>query len=213
MQKDIIISRQEACRYLGVKEDAAQDEIKRAYHIMAKRYHPDENPNIDTREYYIKIQKAYEYLIQNPYIPPKYYGTVETSYASGLNNSTNVYTAKSVRPVRIFQTDAQLREQYRRQRQFEEERKKARKREAENRHQKVQNAVQPATVKSSKTKEEEIMEKIRAIWLAETVRRQIALDKEKKEAENKRKLYQAFMQQRIHEEDAQRGQKGESYEP
>ena len=52
-----------------------------------------------------------------------------------------------------------------------------------------------------KTKEEEILEKIRAIWIAETVRRQIEQDKEKKEAENKRKLYRAFMQQRIHEEE------------
>lgn len=213
MQKDIIISRQEACRYLGVKEDAAQEEIKRAYHIMAKRYHPDENPNIDTREYYIRIQKAYEYLIQNPYVPQKSFDTVTNNYNSGLYNNTNMYATKSARPVRIFQTDAQLREQYRRQRQLEEERKKVHRKEAENRHQKVQNTIQPAPVKPSKTKEEEIMEKIRAIWLAETVRRQIALDKEKKEAENKRKLYQAFMQQRIHEEGTQRGQKGESYEP
>ena len=62
----------------------------------------------------------------------------------------------------------------------------------------------PRTEIKQRTKEEEALEKIRAIWLAETIRRQIEKDKEKKEAENRRKLYQAFMQQRINEEKEQK---------
>ena len=67
----------------------------------------------------------------------------------------------------------------------------------------MQNMQNPTTNTSDITKEEEVLQKIRAIWLAETVRRQIALDKEKKDAENKRKLYQAFMQHKIQEEEPQ----------
>ena len=53
-----------------------------------------------------------------------------------------------------------------------------------------------------KSKEEEVLEKIRAIWLAETIKRQIDLDREHKEALQRRKLYRAFMQQKIKEEDS-----------
>ena len=55
---------------------------------------------------------------------------------------------------------------------------------------------------TSKSKEEEVLEKIRAIWLAETIKRQIELDKEHKEVLQRRKLYQAFMQQNMQEDDA-----------
>ena len=173
-----ILSRQEACRYLGVKENATDEEVKKAYRLLAKQYHPDANIQIDTREIYLKIQEAYEYLLTHPYVVPV------------------------ARQPRIFQTDAQVREQYRKQKHFEEERKKALMREEMLKKQAKKSTV-PQSFKEtkSKNKEEEVLNKIRAIWIAETIRRQIELDKEKKEAENRRKLYQAFMQQRINEEE------------
>ncbi|MCT4620639.1 MAG: J domain-containing protein [Marinisporobacter sp.] len=48
---------------LGVKKDAAQDEIKRAYRKLAKKYHPDTNPNNKAAEEKFKsINEAYEVL-------------------------------------------------------------------------------------------------------------------------------------------------------
>ena len=180
-----ILSRQEACRYLRISENATEDEVKRAYRLMAKQYHPDVNMQIDTREVYYKIQEAYEFLLAHPYVAPV------------------------VRQPRIFQTDTQVREQYRRQKRFEEERKKALLREEMRKKQAQKDKItqQVKTAVNSKTKEEELLEKIRAIWLAETIHRQIELDKEKKEAENRRKLYQAFMQQKINEEEEKKQQK------
>lgn len=174
-----ILSRQEACRYLGITENAAEEEVKRAYRQLAKQYHPDVNIHADTREIYYKIQEAYEFLLSHPYVTPM------------------------VRQPRIFQTDTQVREQYRRQKRFEEERKKALQREQmlKKQERKTASMQQSGTFSKKKTVEEEALEKIRAIWLAETIHRQIAEDKEKKEAENRRKLYQAFMQQRINEEE------------
>lgn len=180
MKENHILSRQEACRYLGVEERATDEEVKKAYRILAKRYHPDANTQTDTSELYIRIQEAYEYLLAHPYVQP------------------------IVRQPRIFQTDVQTREQYRRQKRFEEERKKMLQREEMMKKQAVK---QPKVNSSSKTKEEEVLEKIRAIWIAETIRRQIAQDKEQKEAENRKKLYQAFMQQRINEEEEQKKEK------
>src|SRR4030067_1470408 len=48
---------------LGVKRDASQDEIKRAYRKLARKYHPDLNPGDKTAEQKFKeINEAYEVL-------------------------------------------------------------------------------------------------------------------------------------------------------
>lgn len=48
---------------LGVDKKASQDEIKKAYRKLAKRYHPDKNPNDPSAEARFKdINEAYEVL-------------------------------------------------------------------------------------------------------------------------------------------------------
>lgn len=185
MEMKQIMSRQEACYYLRVAENATEEEIKKAYRMMAKQYHPDVNRHMDTREIYYKIQEAYEFLLEHPYVAPV------------------------VRQPRIFQTDTHVREQYHKQKRMEEERKKALQREENLRKQERKNvSLQRAKTEArKKTLEEEALEKIRAIWIAETIHRQIEQDKAQKEAENRRKLYQAFMQQKINEEEEQKQKK------
>lgn len=45
-------------KILGVKENATQDEIKKAYRNLSKKYHPDVNP--DGKEMFQNISEAYE---------------------------------------------------------------------------------------------------------------------------------------------------------
>ncbi|KAJ2550363.1 mdj1 protein precursor, partial [Coemansia sp. RSA 1933] len=47
---------------LGVKRDASQSEIKKAYYQLAKKYHPDANKAADAKERFIKVQEAYDTL-------------------------------------------------------------------------------------------------------------------------------------------------------
>lgn len=47
---------------LGVSKGASQDEIKRAYRKMSKKYHPDINKEPGAEEKYKEVQEAYETL-------------------------------------------------------------------------------------------------------------------------------------------------------
>ncbi|KAJ2801512.1 mdj1 protein precursor [Coemansia guatemalensis] len=47
---------------LGVKKDASQSEIKKAYYQLAKKYHPDANKAADAKDKFVKIQEAYDTL-------------------------------------------------------------------------------------------------------------------------------------------------------
>ncbi|CAJ1971717.1 unnamed protein product [Sphenostylis stenocarpa] len=50
-------------RVLGVPENASQDEIKKAFHLLAKKYHPDANKsNPSAKRKFQDIREAYETL-------------------------------------------------------------------------------------------------------------------------------------------------------
>ncbi len=226
------MTRKEACYYLGIREDAPEDQIKRAYRYKAKLYHPDVNPDMDTREYYINVQEAYKFLMNdqrdtassdpnanvqtgpamNGY-PNMYYNSscgsagTNSMYTSAVNSS-NAKTV-NVRPAKVYASTAAAKASYKRQKEKEREREKIQKwdeeyKSSKRRQQQTQLYGKEYTDRmtgTSKSKEDEILEKIRAIWLAETIRRQIELDKENKEVLQRRKLYQAFMKQQVRDDD------------
>ena len=47
---------------LGVNRNASQEEIKKAFYQMARKYHPDNNPSQDTTEMMQRITLAYQTL-------------------------------------------------------------------------------------------------------------------------------------------------------
>ncbi|MGO2954173.1 MAG: DnaJ domain-containing protein, partial [Leuconostoc mesenteroides] len=47
---------------LGVSKDASQDEIKKAYRKLSKKYHPDLNHEPGAEEKYKEVQEAFETL-------------------------------------------------------------------------------------------------------------------------------------------------------
>lgn len=56
---------------LGIKRNATQDEVKKAYRISARTWHPDINKEPDAANQFIKIQHAYE-LLSNEMMRRKY---------------------------------------------------------------------------------------------------------------------------------------------
>ena len=47
---------------LGVSRDASQEEIKKAYRTLAKKYHPDVSTDPNATEKFAEIQVAYDCL-------------------------------------------------------------------------------------------------------------------------------------------------------
>ena len=57
---------------LGIERNASADEIKRAFRSLARKYHPDKNPDDENSEAMFKeVQEAYA-ILSNPEEKTKY---------------------------------------------------------------------------------------------------------------------------------------------
>tara|TARA_B100001093_G_C26477296_1_gene863256 strand:+ start:239 stop:763 length:525 start_codon:yes stop_codon:yes gene_type:complete len=71
---------------LGLSPDASEDDIKKAYKHLAKKYHPDKNTEPDAEQKFKEISEAYQYLI-NP---------------TQANFSSNINQADFINPNDLF---------------------------------------------------------------------------------------------------------------
>ena len=81
---------------LGIREGASEDEIKKAYRDLAKKYHPDQygnNPLKDLAEEKMReLNEAYDYLMKNSQnFSNNSYNN--NSYNNGSTNNFNTYQA------------------------------------------------------------------------------------------------------------------------
>lgn len=70
---------------LGVRQDATDEEIKKSYRKLARKFHPDVNPGKHASEQFKKISHAYEVLSD----PQKRANYDNTGNENGQNHSSN----------------------------------------------------------------------------------------------------------------------------
>lgn len=98
-------------RLLGITRDASDDEIKKAYRTMSKKYHPDANigsPHLaEYTEIFKKVQNAYDQIMnerKNPGMGNSFFGNGggfgyqnnNNSYSSGASSNTDYQAASNL---------------------------------------------------------------------------------------------------------------------
>lgn len=86
--------------FLGVKENASEEDIKKAYRKLSLKYHPDKNDNDDFfAQRFMEIKEAYEMLgdPENRRIYDENLGHQQRSYRPTLPPSIKTFTANKVR--------------------------------------------------------------------------------------------------------------------
>ena len=75
---------------LGVSRDASEDEIKRAYRKMAKKYPPDVNKDPGAEDKFIEIQNAYQQIMEYKKHGggPQDFWSQSNYYQQGYSNSS-----------------------------------------------------------------------------------------------------------------------------
>ncbi len=93
------MQQQDLYNVLGVKKTANLKEIKAAYRLLAKKYHPDKNfGNAHTEEHFRKIHLAYtilsdlnkrkDYDLYSGFVKKNHYSNYRFSYASSYQDAT-----------------------------------------------------------------------------------------------------------------------------
>lgn len=123
MRKDEVTKVRDPYAVLGVSKNASSDEITSAYRKLAKKYHPDLNPDdVTAAKKMSEINSAYDSIKNGNYEP------VETHSYSGYNDynrqSNDYYRQQYEDIFREYQRRQQYRNQYETSNQYTYQNKK-----------------------------------------------------------------------------------------
>ena len=223
----MIQNRYDALMLLGVSDSASEEEIKKQYKALCKRYHPDQNKDPYANSFYIQVQEAYQFLRDHPATetdgnPVSYSGVRvfgygingRSMYGNHSNNFGMNYGAYPYQyPYGYSGVNASANQMNQRPAKIFSTDKAAEKLHqrqvayAEDKK-RIENGLKEKaageteqSVNVQKNQEEDTLKAIRAIWLAEQIHRKIEQDKLEKEREQKRNLLKAFSQHDILEKE------------
>ena len=88
----------ECYKLFGLKPGASEEEIRKKYRALAKKFHPDVNSDEKSNKRFLEIQEAYEFLIQDTTIPeieiPEPETSLEEEYAAYRAHAAEQFRAR-----------------------------------------------------------------------------------------------------------------------
>lgn len=99
MAPTIVEDKKDYYSILGVNKGTDENEIKKSYYRLAKKWHPDKNKSVDAEDKFKEINKAYEVLsdsskrrlydLQNNFYSSTTVTTTTTATSNNNNNANN----------------------------------------------------------------------------------------------------------------------------
>ncbi len=94
---------------LGLDRQASLDEVKSAYRALARKFHPDLNPNdAHAHQRFITLNQAYQVLIERKLPQPPQSTTVKTTTPPSTATTTAPKTAASESAPELTKQEAEL---------------------------------------------------------------------------------------------------------
>lgn len=82
---------------LGLTSEASEKDVKQTYRDLVKIWHPDVNPDPEAHETFLKIQEAYELLID-----PERRAEYDLRQKQKKKQATTSYSSRSVRSEKVL---------------------------------------------------------------------------------------------------------------
>jgi Ca-activated chloride channel homolog len=83
---------------MGLPYDASPDEVRTAYFELARKFHPDANPDLNAKEQFILVQEAYD-VLSNPQRRSVYDSKIPAELKRGPEISVNVKSSRTIVPA------------------------------------------------------------------------------------------------------------------
>lgn len=81
-------------KVLNVAYEASEQEVKKAYRLLAKKLHPDANKSPNAHEAFIELQRAYE-ILSNSVLRNKYNQEYKRAYGTNTQQESKNYSDKT----------------------------------------------------------------------------------------------------------------------
>lgn len=97
----------ECYKLFGLKPGASEEEIRKKYRALAKKYHPDVNSDEKSNKRFLEIQEAYAFLIQETLAPdmeiPEPETSLEEDYAAYRAHAAEQFRARKLKEEQELQ--------------------------------------------------------------------------------------------------------------
>lgn len=182
------VNQQLALQILGLCGNVTKEQVKKAYRILCKKLHPDDNGSKEAYEQYLQVQMAYQWMMEYyVFLPEKntvhIYGNISSNTSTGGGGRTRKIIGEGIVSEEQYKLQQYRQIQAQKIAQERKEKQRQKQREERERKKKIWEAMQNARKLPSQREAEKwkkIEEKREAERIAEIIKQLIMLEESNK---------------------------------